>query len=287
MSAQPLREVRLPRINGSPVTNRPAKPEAPRRRRKPRALGAEIPIRYSPDRTYVVPMTLRSRPEWGTLSLKPDTYGRSLLGLPLEVWRPQSVCKLLLFAGIHGEEPETTIALSRALRHLSAPSQRCAVVLAANPDGLIRGTRGNANGVDLNRNFPASNWQADRVTHRSTLDDPSDVQLSPGAHAGSEPETRALLSLIAELKPDAVVAIHAPLACIDDANQSPLGRWLADRSELPFVRDVGYPTPGSFGSWGAENKVDVITYEFPLASMDHHVRDQVPVLVELMTRSED
>ena len=31
-------------------------------------------------------MNLRSRREWGTLSLEPDTYGRSHLGLPLEVW---------------------------------------------------------------------------------------------------------------------------------------------------------------------------------------------------------
>ena len=110
-------------------------------------------------------MNFRSRQDWGTHSLEPDTYGRSRLGLPLEVWRPSGDCTLLLFAGIHGEEPETTLALSRALRHLSVPSPQCAVVLAANPDGLIRGTRGNAEGVDLNRNFPASDWQPSPDLH--------------------------------------------------------------------------------------------------------------------------
>ncbi len=233
-------------------------------------------------------MNLRSRQEWGTHSLEPDTYGRSCLGLPLEVWRPRGGgdCKLLLFAGIHGEEPETTLALSRALRHLSVPSPQCAVVLAANPDGLIRGTRGNAHGVDLNRNFPASDWQPDPVTHRSTLDEPMDVVLSPGEHPGSEPEAKALMSLIDGLKPNAVIALHAPLACIDEASETRLGMWLAERTGLPLVNGVGYPTPGSFGSWGAEQGVAVVTYEFPLASTDELVREHVPVLVELLTRSD-
>lgn len=231
-------------------------------------------------------MTLRPRPDWGTIPWPPTTYGRSHLGLPLEVWRPRGRCNLLVFAAIHGEEPETTYALSRALRQLTEPPERCAVVLAANPDGLVRGTRCNARSVDLNRNFPASNWKPDPVTCRSTVEDPSDVVLSPGEHAGSEPETQALLALIAEFRPGAVVALHAPLACIDDANDSPLGRRLAERTGMPLVRDVGYPTPGSFGSWGQEHGVPVVTYEFPLAATEVLMRDHVPVLVELLTRSD-
>jgi murein peptide amidase A len=226
---------------------------------------------------------LRPRAHWGTMVHPPTTYGRSVLGLPLEVWRPTGRCELLLFAGIHGEEPETTYALSRALRQLVDHPAHAAVVLAANPDGLIRGTRANARGVDLNRNFPASNWRPDPVTSRSTIEDPSDVQLSPGAHAGSEPETQALIALIAELRPDAVIALHAPLDCIDDANASPLGARLAQRTGMPLVRDVGYPTPGSFGSWGAEHGVPVITYEFPVIATEDAMRTHVPVLVELLT----
>ena len=227
-------------------------------------------------------MTLRPRQDWGTILWEPDVYGRTHLGAPLEVWRPGGACTLLLFAGIHGEEPETTFALSRALRQLTAPSPHCAVVLAANPDGLIRGTRGNARGVELNRNFPTADWQPNPVPHRSTLDDPRDVLLSPGPHPGSEPETRALIQLIRELHPKAVISLHAPLACIDDANASPLGKWLADRTGLPFVQDVGYPTPGSFGTWGKENGVPVITYEFEMTNTDAIVRTHVPVLVELL-----
>ena len=61
-------------------------------------------------------MSLRPRPQWGTIPCEPGRYGRSHLGLPLEVWRPAERCTLLVFAAIHGEEPETTYALSRALR---------------------------------------------------------------------------------------------------------------------------------------------------------------------------
>jgi protein MpaA len=190
---------------------------------------------------------------------------------------------MLVFAGIHGEEPETTYALSRALRQLTVPSPHAAVVLAANPDGLIRGTRGNARGVDLNRNFPSRDWRTGTVTHRSTIEDPSDILLSTGAAPASEPETQALMALIARLKPETVVALHAPLKCIDDANASPLGNTLAQRTGMPLVRDIGYATPGSFGTWGPEQGLSVITYEFPLAATEVLMRDHVPVLVELLT----
>jgi protein MpaA len=231
-------------------------------------------------------MRLRPRQQWGTLSWDPDVYGRSHLGIPLEVWRPAGTCRLLVFAAIHGEEPETTFALSRALRQLTEPSPHAAVVLAANPDGLIRGTRGNARGVELNRNFPTADWQSAPVAHRSTLDDPRDVTLSPGPRAGSEPETTALIGLVHELRPAVAIALHAPLACIDDPNDSALGRWIAVRTGLPLVKDVGYPTPGSFGTWGSEQALPVITYEFPLTTTDAVVREHVPVLVELLARTD-
>ena len=54
---------------------------------------------------------------------------------------------------------------------------------------------------------------------------------------------------------------------------------------MPLVPDVGYPTPASFGTWGAEQGLHVVTYEFGLTTPDDVVRDHVPVLVELLTRS--
>lgn len=201
----------------------------------------------------------------------------------MEVWKPSGPCRLLIHAGIHGEEGETTVALSSALRRLREPSAECAVILAANPDGLKRGTRGNARGVDLNRNFPTKDWSSAPVHHRWTLDAPREVALSPGSAPASEPETIALINLIEELEPEAVVALHAPLGCIDDDNLGPLAQWLAEKTGLPLVSDVGYPTPGSFGTWGGERGLNVITYEFPLGDKDTLVREHVPVLAQLLT----
>jgi protein MpaA len=228
-------------------------------------------------------MQLRPRQQRGTFAWTPDPYGRSGLGAPLEVWRPSGPCEVLVFAGIHGDEPESTAVLSWALRHLPGPSPHTAVVLAANPDGLARGTRANAHGVDLNRNFPATNWQPHGVAYRVLSDEPRDIALATGERAGSEPETQALIALIEALRPSrAVVAVHAPLACVEDPAASELGRWLAERSGLPLVSDIGYATPGSFGSWAAEQGWHEITYELPVAAGEEQLRRFAPVFVELL-----
>lgn len=230
-------------------------------------------------------MEFRPRQQRGSFAWSPAPYGKSRLGAPLEVWRPSGACKVLIFAGIHGDEGETTAVLSWALRHLPGPSKHCAVVLAANPDGLLRGTRANSAGVDLNRNFPASNWRPDPIAYRVLSDEPRDVALSPGPAAGSEPEVQALVRLIGELRPsEAVVAVHAPLACVEDPDRSPLGTWLAERSELPLVADIGYATPGSFGSWAPEHGLHEITYELPVESGERMLRRFAPVFAELLAR---
>lgn len=227
-------------------------------------------------------MKLRPRSETGTFLWEPDLYGRSVLGRPLEVWKPRGKCQLLLHAGIHGEEGATTVVLSQALRTLGEPSPHCAVVLAVNPDGLCRGTRANARGVDLNRNFPTRDWGPDPVPYRLTLQSPRDVALSPGAAPASEPETQALMRLVEELSPEAVVALHGFLGCIEDQVEGPLARWLAQRTGLPLVRDVGYPTPGSFGTWGGERGLKVVTYELECADPDTLLHRHVPILTELL-----
>jgi protein MpaA len=191
----------------------------------------------------------------------------------------------LVIAGVHGEEPETTVILSRALRCLEIPPQEVACIPAINPDGLVLGTRGNARGVDLNRNFPTSNWQSEPVRYRWHLEEDSapDVAIQTGSHPGSEPETRALIELIECLKPDRIIALHAPLGCVDDPDDSAAGRWLADRAALPLVTNIGYPTPGSLGTWAQERELPLITWEFPPDSIEALSRDAVPVLGSILS----
>ncbi|CNC20894.1 murein peptide amidase A [Yersinia frederiksenii] len=229
---------------------------------------------------------LRPRTARGNLVTPGQHYGTSLLGAPL-LYFPAlnpSVDTGLIIAGTHGDESAAIVALSCALRSISPLQQRHHVVLAVNPDGCQLGLRANANGVDLNRNFPAKNWQAGDTVYRwNSVADARDVVLSTGEYAGSEPETQALCTLIDQLSPSWVVSFHEPLACIEDPDSSELGAWLADNFELPLVTSVGYATPGSFGSWCAERNLPCITAELPPISADAASECYLAALIDLLT----
>ena len=92
---------------------------------------------------------------------------------------------MLIFGGMHGDEPQSAFAAERIVELLSTRvgemmDEHLIVVPRLNPDGLERGTRKNANGVDLNRNFPTANW---------VKVEPEDDYYG-GQMAGSEPETQ-------------------------------------------------------------------------------------------------
>jgi len=228
--------------------------------------------------------TLVERRDRGVIRHASSTYGTSLEGIPLHVYLPTSGrADLMILAAIHGDEAETTVVVSEALRCLRVGDLKAAVIPCGNPDGLLRGTRGNARGVDLNRNFPTSNWNPEPVCYKTRANDARDIALSPGSHPASEPETTALLSLLDQLKPRAVITLHTALACVDDAGNSHLGRQLAMRCNLPLLTEIGYPTPGSMGTWAGEQNLTLVTWELENGSLyelkDHHV----PILIDLMT----
>jgi murein peptide amidase A len=227
---------------------------------------------------------LVERRDRGVIRHASSVYGASLDGIPLTVYLPETgSAEIVVLASIHGDEAETTVAVSEALRCIPRGDLQAAVILCGNPDGMLRGTRGNARGVDLNRNFPTSNWSPDPVFYKSRANDARDIALSPGAQPASEPETSALLSLLERLKPRAVVSLHSALACVDDAGASHLGRRLADRSALPFLTEIGYPTPGSMGTWASERRLNLVTLELEDASL-YTLKDRhVPILIDLMT----
>ena len=227
---------------------------------------------------------LVERRDRGVIRHASTVYGKSLDGAPLTVYLPESgSAEIVVLAAIHGDESETTVVVSEALRCLPSGELRAAVILCGNPDGMLRGTRGNGRGVDLNRNFPTSNWKPDPVHYKSRANDARDIALSPGAEPASEPETRALLSLLERLKPRAVVSLHSALACVDDSGASHLGRQLADRCALPFLTEIGYPTPGSMGTWAGERKLNLVTLELEDASL-YTLKDRhVPLMIDLMT----
>lgn len=199
----------------------------------------------------------------GVLHFQMADYGESALGSKLRYAPCKRKCKYLVVAAIHGEEAETSFFLSRALRAFDGNFDSIAFVLCANPDGVSLGVRGNARDVDLNRNFPTSNWKPLAVSSRSILESSRDTLLSPGEMAGSEPETKALMELVDRLDPQAIVSIHSPLGCVDAPEKTSLVCGLQQVFNVPWVADVGYPTPGSLGSWCKERGVECVTMELP------------------------
>jgi protein MpaA len=124
---------------------------------------------------------------------------------PIVLGPPAAAHRLLVVGCIHGTETagETVTRRLVAERSLVTGAQ-IVVVDAVNPDGCAHGTRGNAHGVDLNRNFP-SNWA--RIGRRG------DLQWS-GPRALSEPESRFVVALVRAVRPDVTVWFHQPQGVI-------------------------------------------------------------------------
>jgi protein MpaA len=164
---------------------------------------------------------------------------------------------LLVFGGIHGDEPASVEALIELAIPLATELLGTAPVWllpVVNPDGIARGSKNSARDVDLNRNFPARSFTTEHAPG-----------YFPGPAPLSEPETRVIADLVARERIAAVVAVHAPLACVN--YDGPAAAWaetVARACGWPARGDIGYPTPGSLGSWlGIDRGLPVLTLELP------------------------
>ena len=127
-----------------------------------------------------------------------------------------------------------------------------------NPDGMQKNTRTNANGVDLNRNFPTKNWGQDGS---AAGENPSDY--FGGESAGSEIETKFVINVIKKYKPEAILTLHAPYKIVNyDGPAKDISQKISEIIGYPVEESIGYPTPGSFGTYcGVERNIPTITLE--------------------------
>ena len=162
--------------------------------------------------------------------------GRSWEGRPIraiEVGDPAGT-RVLVVGCIHGNEP-AGIAIALRLERSSPRGLDLWIVPVLNPDGRAADTRGNAHGVDLNRNFPW-HWRPLGGVYES------------GPHALSEPEARIAYRLILRLRPNVSIWFHQHLDMIWASGGDRRIEWrFARLSGLPY-----HPMPplaGSAISW--------------------------------------
>jgi protein MpaA len=188
-----------------------------------------------------------------------EAIGHSVRGRPiLAATFGDGPIRVLVLGGIHGDERaavDNGPLLAAHLAETVPEGVTVRFVVDANPDGTAAATRRNADGVDLNRNWPTDDFRRGGDHGPSSL---------------SEPETIALDAEIAAFEPEVIVAIHAawngPFVNLD----GPAGDLAAAAAEAASAVDprwrvepeLDWPTPGSMGThFGREGGLPVITIE--------------------------
>lgn len=173
---------------------------------------------------------------------------------------------ILIIGVVHGDEPQgkflidTYLAKCSEIRDINKKNNLM-FIPCLNPDGMLLKKRTNANGVDLNRNFPTKNW-GENLGENATCDDKS-TSYYGGEFPASEIETQFLIDTISKYSPKLVITLHTPYKIVNyDGPAKEVAQMISDIIKYPVEESVGYPTPGSFGTYcGIERNIQTITLE--------------------------
>ena len=162
--------------------------------------------------------------------------------------------KVFVIGVFHGDEPQGKFLIENYLKVYS--DTNLLMLPCLNHFGLNNNVRVNANGVDLNRNYPTSNWE---LTEQN--------EFFGGKSPASEKETRFIIDLVEKYSPEIILTLHAPYKVVnfDGGKNGKYKNILEHISKImkyPLEPSIGYPTPGSFGTWaGVERQISTITLE--------------------------
>lgn len=156
---------------------------------------------------------------------------------------------VLVIGVFHGDEPQGE-HLIKSYFNLNSQTKLLMV-----PRLNSCSTRVNKNGVDLNRNFPTKNWELSEKN-----------EYFGGFSPASEEETRFIIDLVEKYTPKIILSLHAPYKVVNyDGGKDYELKIVEKISEImkyPIEPSIGYPTPGSFGTWaGVEKNILTVTLE--------------------------
>jgi N-acetylmuramoyl-L-alanine amidase len=167
-------------------------------------------------------------------------FGHSAQDRPLRATKVgDGPARVLVIGSIHGNETAGHAVVARLRRAQPPAGVALWLVDSVNPDGVRRGTRQNARGVDLNRNF-GRRWAGGGR--------PFDTYF-PGRRAFSEPESRAVRRLVRRIRPAVTVWYHQHMRLVNLSSGADPGvvRGYARRVGLPARTLPNYH--GTATSW--------------------------------------
>jgi len=156
--------------------------------------------------------------------------------------------KILIIGVFHGDEPQGEYFINSYLKTAKEGKNALYFIPRLNKNNI----RQNKNMVDLNRNFPTKNWIPGEKN-----------EYFGGLKPNSELETQFLVNLIDQNKFSAIITIHSPYKTVNyDGPAENLAQKISDIIGYPTSSDIGYATPGSFGTYcGKEREIPTITIE--------------------------
>ncbi|MBN20460.1 MAG: carboxypeptidase [Bdellovibrionaceae bacterium] len=213
--------------------------------------------------------------------MMPILFGRTTQNLP--IWGNSFLHQgpsILILGGVHGDETEGVIAcleLQKLLFEKKDPFKlNITIVPAFNQDGVLAGTRHNANGVDLNRNLPTKDWEG--TAHQK--------KYQPGPSPNSESENQALVQWIETHHPHFIFSLHSWKPTLNlNGECDEVAKILMKKTGYESNRDMGYPTPGCLGTYtGHERNIPTITYEIERGSSTQDIVNlHPPALMEALS----
>ncbi len=181
---------------------------------------------------------------------------------------------VLIIGVVHGDEPQGEFLINNFLKKTQKLPQNILFIPSLNPDGQQLETRTNANNVDINRNFPTKNWE---ITERN--------RYFGGNSPASETETLFAISVVEKYAPKLIITLHTPFKIVNyDGEAQIISEKISKIFNYPVEPSIGYPTPGSFGTWaGIEHQIPIITIEMDEECPQENLIEPFEKMIEMLT----
>lgn len=170
--------------------------------------------------------------------------------------------QVLVVGPLEGDETAGLDLVESLAEHLErfprrTSGARVTLVRDPNPDGRLRRTAGNARGVLLNRNFPTQGWRKL----------PAGNLWISGREPESEPEVRALLDLVEDVRPDCVILLAATRRLPTVAYTGPAAALVREFAKSSGLRPGAINVAAEQGSFavftGADRKLPTLVVYVP------------------------